>query len=65
LTQIKARSETLVNHVRNRGGAVLRNGIWETMVEVGGTDVPALIAEIERLNAEIDTLLNVSKDSKD
>jgi hypothetical protein len=62
MTQIKARAETLVNHVKNRGGAVLKNGIWNTMVEVGGTDVPALIEEIERLNVEIATLRKTTKD---
>lgn len=61
MAQIKSRSETLVNHVKNRGGAVLKNGIWNTMVEVGGTDVPALIEEIARLNAEIATLRKTTK----
>jgi hypothetical protein len=61
MAQIKSRAETLVNHVNNRGGAVLKNGIWNTMVEVGGTDVPALIEENARLNTEIATLRKTTK----
>jgi hypothetical protein len=47
LDAIKARGEAMVDHVKNRGGAVLKNGAWVLMVQTGGTDIPYLIAEIE------------------
>jgi hypothetical protein len=53
---IKARGEAMVDHVKNRGGAVLKNGAWDLMVQTGGTDIPYLISEIECLKEELDTL---------
>jgi hypothetical protein len=62
LAEIKARAEVMVAHVEKRGGAVLRNGIWETMVVVGSQDIPALLSEIERLKNELTELRKTNKD---
>jgi hypothetical protein len=59
---IRNRAEAMVAHVEKRGGAVLRNGIWETMVTVGSQDIPALLSEIERLKNELTELRGTNKD---